>query len=121
MSNAQVEQVLFTGTGGAQHSSTGINIGVVKLDPPQLAPTRNLPQHGSHCSCVQVTLKQEYLLNIIELEGIHSQPLDSMCSLPNTDEVPMINTTSLPVSQLGVVSHHFGFVNNIIQAWMESI
>ena len=101
--------MLFTGTGGMQQLGTSMNKGIVKLHPPQPAFNFgwNLPQYGSQSSCVQFTLKQEYLLNTIELEGIHSQPLENTCIPPITDdEVPMLNTSSLPLSKRHAVSDY---------------
>lgn len=126
MNNTQVElcQVLFTGTGEMQLIKSCMNNGVVKLDPPQPAFSFgwNLPQHGSQCSCVQVTLKQEYLLNTIELEGTNSQPLKNnniMCIPPITDdEVPMLNTSS---QNFRAVSDHLSWYTSICKLYQNAL
>ena len=96
MNDAKLERVMNAGTSGLQPVNT---VGVVKLSPPQLAmaePTSPFStSYNPRCSSLQVTMKEEYLINTIELEGFSNQPVNPIGHVTyNTDEVPMVSTNT---------------------------
>ena len=83
-----------TSTSGLQPVNT---FGIVKLTPPQLAMAQPMSTsrrtgywNSPSFSSVQVTLKEQYFVNAIELEGLPNQPVNPI-GLVTHNEVPMVS------------------------------
>lgn len=93
MDNAQVGRISSLGNSALQQPLNSVITGsIINVDPPQQPLAFSTPPQSS----VKVTLIQEYLLNVIELEGFPNliQRLNSCLPPITVGEIPVLSTNS---------------------------